>query len=65
METEGTDKVGETTRRHGATRHETTRRQLTRRHETRELFDQDLVAGYNEDIVRDCKGDRDMTYFTG
>ena len=65
MDTEGTDKVGETTGRNATTRDETTRRYETRRHETRELFDQDLIAGYQEDTFRDCKGDRDLTYFGG
>ncbi len=57
--------MGETTGRNGTTRDETTRRYETRLHETRELFDQDLIAGYQEDISLDCKGDRDLTYFAG
>ncbi len=63
MDTEGTDKVGETTGRNATTRDETTRRYETRRHETREFFH--LNTGYQEDNFRDSKGDRDLTYFGG
>ena len=61
METEGTDEVGETTGRNDTIRYDTTRRDATRQHDTRKLYN--LIFGYQEDIFRNGKDDRDLTYF--
>ncbi len=37
----------------------------TLRHDGRQLYDRDLIFGYNEDSFRGCEGDRDVTYLRG
>ena len=63
MDTEGTDEAGETTGRNDTIRDDTTPRHATRQHDTRKLYN--LIFGYQEDIFRNGKDDRDLTYFEG